>query len=131
MLCNLLVTPAASWFSTAGCHHLAGASWYSTSWSGHPRWPCCQLASDSGLGLPCWHRLIHQLVPDLNSRTPTLVLAIYQLVPDPNGRIPTLVYKFGDLDHTLIQLSSPAAVNNPDYAQNTLTLHNKCEYVAI
>ena len=60
-----------------------------------------------------------------------LVLAVYQLVPDPNSRTPTLVLKFGDLDHTFIQLSYPAAVNNPDYAQNTLTLHNKCEHVAM
>ena len=43
-----------------------------------------------------------------------------------------LVLKLSDLDHTVIQLSYPAAVNNPDYAQNNLlvTLHSKCEYVA-
>ena len=73
---------------------------------------------------------MHQLVPDLNGRTPTLALVIHELVPDCNGRTPTLVLNLGDLDSTVIQLSYPAAVNNPDYAQNNLTLHNEYEYVA-
>ena len=73
---------------------------------------------------------MHQLVPDLNGRTLTLALAIHLLIPGCNGRTPTLVLKLGDLDRTVRQLSYPASVNNPDYAQNNLTLHNECEYVA-
>ena len=43
---------------------------------------------------------------------------------------PTLVLKLGDLNHTVIQPSYPAAVSNPNCAQNNLTLQNKCVYVA-
>ena len=49
--CNLSVTPAVSLFSNAG-RHCPSTGWYSTSWSGLPRWPHRQLAPDLRLQFP-------------------------------------------------------------------------------
>ena len=71
---------------------------------------------------------MHQLVPDLNGRTPTLALAIHQLVPDHNGRTPTPFLKLGDLDCTVItQLPSITQITPKIILPCIIA---KCEYVA-
>ena len=99
----------ASWYLICSWDSYAGAGLF-TGW---------YLASMAGL--PHWY--LYQLVPRPNGRIPTLVLVpFYQLVPSPKGRTPTLVFKHSDLDLIAKQHRYSAAISDPDYAQNNLTL---------
>ena len=72
---------------------------------------------DSHAGLGC------QLAPDSgwDSHAGTSLLTSWYLAFD--GWTPTLVLKHSDLDLTVIQLSYPAAINDPGYAQINPTSH--------